>query len=74
MDYEYISEDLMYELENAEPLPITEEERRYIQLTSELNMMNAQLTKIIETLCILCSLIGNIQTKLNSMDDKIILH
>ena len=74
MDYEHISEDLMYELENAEPLPLTCEESRYIELTRELNMMNAQLTEIVKTLCILVSKIGNLQTKLNSMDDNIILH
>ena len=74
MDYEHISDDLMYELENAEPSPLNEEERRYIELTRELNMMNAQLTEIVKTLCILVSKIGNLQTKLNLMDDKIILH
>ena len=74
MDYEHISEDLMYELENAEPLPLTCEESRYIELTRELNMMNAQLTEIVKTLCILVSKFGNLQTKLNLMDDKIILH
>ena len=74
MDYEHISEDLMDELENAEPLPLTEEERRYIELTRELNMMNAQLTEIVNTLCILVSKIGNLQTKLNLIDDRIVLH
>ena len=74
MDYEHISEDLMYELENNEPSPLTEEERKYIELTREINLMNAQLTEIVKTLCILVSKISNLQTKLNLIDDKIILH
>ena len=74
MDYENISDDLINELLNAETPSLNENESHYLQLTSELNMMNAQLTKIIEILCRLCSLIGNIQTKLNSMDDCIVLH
>ena len=35
MDYEYISEDLLIELENSPITPLTAEEERYIEMTRE---------------------------------------
>ena len=73
MDYEYISEDLLIELENSPITPLTAEEERYIEMTREFKKTNEQLTEIIKILCELVSKLSNIQYKLNLLDDSVVL-
>jgi len=73
MDYEYISEDLLIELENSPITPLTENEKHYIELNKTMCDIEKQLTTIINMLCELTSQIGNIITKLNYLDASVIL-
>ena len=73
MDYEYISEDLLIELENASITPLTENEKHYFELNKTMCEIEKQLTTIINMLCELTSQIGNIITKLNYLDTSVIL-
>ena len=73
MDYEYISEDLLIELENSPITALTKEEEEYIKLNRTMCDIEKQLTTIINMLCHLTTEIGNIITKLNYIDASVIL-
>ena len=70
---EYISDELLIELENASIQELTIEEERYIEMTREFKKTNEQLTEIIKILCELVSKLSNIQYKLNLLDDSVVL-
>ena len=70
---EYISDEMLIELENASIPELTIEEERYIEMTREFKKTNEQLTDIIQILCELVSKLANIQYKLNLLDDSVVL-
>ena len=73
MDYDFISEDLLIELENASIQELTENEKQYIELNKTMCDIEKQLTTIINMLCVITTEIGNIITKLNYIDASVIL-
>ena len=60
-------------LEKLSPEPLTKEEIEYIELKKGLWFIEKELGKVNTQLCELVSSIGNIITKLNDMDNSIIL-
>jgi len=60
-------------LERLSPVPLTKEEIEYIELKKGLCSIEKELGKVNTQLCELVSRIGNIITKLNDMDNSIIL-
>ena len=60
-------------LERLSPVPLTKEEIEYIELKKGLWSIEKELGKVNTQLCELVSRIGNIITKLNDMDNSIIL-
>ena len=70
---EYISDELLIELENANIQELTKKEEQYIELNNTMRNIENELTTIINMLCILTSQIANIITKLNYIDTSVIL-
>ena len=73
MNYEIITEDELIQLENLETTPLTQEEKYYIETMNRLKDIENNLGDVLKKLCIIVSDISNIVTKLNHIDDCIIL-
>ena len=73
MNYEFITEDTLLELENIETPPLTQEEKYYIETINRLKDIENNLGDVLKKLCIIVSDISNIVTKLNHMDSCILL-
>ena len=73
MTFEIITEDTLLELENTETTPLTQEEKYYIETMKRLTDIEKSLGDVLNKLCIIVSDISNIVTKLNHIDDCIIL-
>ena len=73
MNFEIITEDTLLELENTETTPLTQEEKYYIETMKRLTDIENSLGDVLNKLCIIVSDISNIITKLNHIDDCIIL-
>ena len=73
MNFIHITEDTLLELENTETTPMTQEEKYYIETMKRLTDIENSLGDVLNKLCIIVSDISNIITKLNHIDDCIIL-
>jgi len=73
MNFEIITEDTLLELENTETTPLTQEEKYYIETMKRLTDIENSLGDVLNKLCVIVSDISNIITKLNHIDDCIIL-
>ena len=60
-------------LERLSPTPLTKEEMEYIEIKEVLWSIEKELTVLNTQLCQLVSSVGNILTKLNHIDNSIIL-
>ena len=73
MDFETITEEDLIEMENMEPLPLTEKDKQQKETIEQLKLIEKKLDEVLKQLCAVTSSICNIVYKLNDMDKCILL-